>query len=202
MPIRRETGELIIHTSQQADGSFAAELTREQWDEFRRTKWACPVLENGFLVPDVRFQAEDGKQFTALEACMAHESSIKKENAEEEIKQQWREVPNEYRAKFLDPYCAVLASLGVVNPRKVLNDICPCAEPKMPAPIPSLHETAGHSVLESRILLAVVAGSLHVTDLAAVLECDNEAIKAVVKASKFLRWKGPRIALAETSIPA
>lgn len=75
-PIRSTNGQLMAFTKRQPDGAFAAELTREQWDELRRTRWACPVLDTSFLIPDVKFQAEDGKIFTTLEECQAHEESL------------------------------------------------------------------------------------------------------------------------------
>lgn len=76
VPIRNESGGLIAFTARQPDGTFAAVLTRAQWDEFRRTKWVNPTLDVGFLVPDVKVQATDGRIFTTLEECQAYEELL------------------------------------------------------------------------------------------------------------------------------
>ena len=75
-PIRSTNGQLMAFTQRQPNGVFAAVLTRAQWDELRRTHWTCPILDGGFLVPDVDFQATDGRTFTTLEECQAHEESL------------------------------------------------------------------------------------------------------------------------------
>ena len=58
------------------------------------------------------------------------------------------------------------------------------------------------AILESRILTAVSQESVHTKDLQKQLEVSGEDIKAVVSASQFLIWKGPRVALASISTPS
>lgn len=80
-PVQDSLGALIGFTTQQHNGVFALELTREQWEEMRRTRWATPVLDGGFLIPDVDFEASDGQIFATFEECMQHETTKQTELA-------------------------------------------------------------------------------------------------------------------------
>lgn len=159
-PIRSTNGQLMAFTQRQPNGVFAAVLTRAQWDELRRTRWACPVLDTSFLIPDVDFQAEDGRTFATLEECIAHEDG---------------------------DYVSNLGQHGLTAPKE---------EPNPPAD-PAALDTA----LEAAIVKAVSSKSLLVADLAH-LGASKDEIKAVMKQTKWLRWAGPRICLAKTSLSA
>jgi hypothetical protein len=103
------------------------------------------VLDGGFLIPDVDFQAEDGTIFSNLDECLVHD------------------LPQLTKAAHEDS------------------------------------TSQEHARIESLILTAVSGGSIHTKDLCDILAVGGEVIKAVVKASKFLIWRGPRVALAETT---
>lgn len=163
-PIRSTNGQLMAFTKRQPDGAFAAELTREQWDELRRTRWACPVLDTSFLIPDVKFQAHDGKICATLEECQAHEELLFLNE----------EIPEE----------------------PGLREAHHIPESNLPADLAEL-DTA----LEAAIVKAVSSKSLLVADLAH-LGASKDEIKAVMKQTKWLRWAGPRICLAKTSLSA
>jgi hypothetical protein len=159
-PIRDVMGALICFTTLQPNGKFAAVLTRLKWDLLRATRWTSPIQDIGFLIPDVDFQANDGKIFTTLEECAEHEQSL---------------FLNEEEKSDAGAACCVF------------DDI---------------HASTDLTVLESRILTAVSQGSVHTKDLREQLEVSGEDIKAVVSASQFLVWKGPRVALAAISTPS
>ncbi len=77
-PVNGENGRLLGFTREYPDrmGQFCMELTREQWTELQRFRWASPIIENGFLIPDVDFVAKDGKVFLDAAACVAHERAL------------------------------------------------------------------------------------------------------------------------------
>lgn len=77
-PVNGENGRLLGFTREYPDrmGQFCMELTREQWTELQRFRWASPIIENGFLIPDVDFVAKDGRVFLDAAACVAHERTL------------------------------------------------------------------------------------------------------------------------------
>lgn len=77
--VRGENGKLLGFTKPFTDrgGQCCLEVTREQWAELQRHRWASPVLEIGFLIPDVDFVAQDGTVFQDAAECLAHERALK-----------------------------------------------------------------------------------------------------------------------------
>ena len=77
--VRGENGKLLGFTKPFTDrgGQCCLEVTREQWTELQRHRWASPVLEIGFLIPDVDFVAQDGTVFQDAAECLAHERALK-----------------------------------------------------------------------------------------------------------------------------
>lgn len=76
--VRGENGQLLGFTKPFTDrgGQCCLEVTREQWTELQRHRWASPVMEIGFLIPDVDFVAQDGTVFQDAAECLAHERSL------------------------------------------------------------------------------------------------------------------------------
>lgn len=77
-PVTGENGRLLGFTREFPDraGQFCFECTREQWAELQRFRWASPIIESGFLIPDVDFVAKDGTVFQDAAACLAHERAL------------------------------------------------------------------------------------------------------------------------------
>lgn len=73
-----ENGRLIGFTKPFSDraGQCCLEVTLAEWAELQRSRWASPIIENGFLVPDVDFVAKDGAVFQDAAECVAHERAL------------------------------------------------------------------------------------------------------------------------------
>ena len=78
-PVTGENGRLLGFTREYPDraGQFCMECNRQEWTELQRFRWASPIIEHGFLVPDVDFVAHDGTVFQDSAECLAHERALK-----------------------------------------------------------------------------------------------------------------------------
>lgn len=107
--VRGENGKLIGFTKPFTDrgGQCCLEVTREQWAELQLHRWASPVLEVGFLIPDVDFVAKDGRVFQDAAECVAHERTLDFPAWKRAIEDKRHGVPadlcgNNERAGFLE----------------------------------------------------------------------------------------------------
>lgn len=194
--INDQFGAFIAHTQFIPERNiYAAVLTRQQWDQVRAERWATGgfIRDGGILVPDVDFVASDGKVFLDFNECQQHESLLRMQsidnpmvfprtqattdNAIEEIKKKWKEVPNEYRANFLPTYSIVLRGLGVTEPEKVLLAISNMQE-----------SAAAEITLESKILTAIGTTTMQVKLLASFLQVTEPEIREAVEKSPLLRF--------------
>lgn len=190
-PIRDVMGALICFTTLQPNGKFAAELTRAQWDLLRATRWTSLIQDIGFLIPDVDFKASDGKIFTTLDECAEHEAHTQRQ----------KDATERTFAMFESSKLPELPKEVESREDEIVQEIVADREFGL-REAHHIRETTNLAVLESRILTAVSQGSVHTKDLREQLEVSGEDIKAVVSASQFLVWKGPRVALASISTPS